>query len=152
MPIEVIVHQIFQWLDVKDVCICRLVSTKWNYYATSNLRDRHELDFANTPIISDTGLNAILKISRHLKVVRLDECWTCTTEDNLFTLANNCPKLRVLSVRRCKYVTDDAIRKLCECCNELQELDVSSCYKVGAIILYYIENIVVDFCNAYSWK
>ncbi|CAB4000684.1 F-box LRR-repeat 20-like, partial [Paramuricea clavata] len=76
-------------------------------------------------------LNAILKISRHLKVVRLDECWICTTEENLFTLANNCPKLRVLSVRRCKYVTDDAIRKLCECCNELQELDVSSCYKIS---------------------
>ena len=130
LPIEIIVHQIFQWLSIEDVCICRLVSTKWNNYATSNLRNRRLLDFADTPIISDIGLHAILKFARQLRVVRLDECWTCTTESNLFILAKNCPKLSVLSVRRCKYVTDDAIRKLCESCNNLQELDVSSCYKV----------------------
>ena len=130
-------HQIFQWLDVEEVCICRLVSTNWNYYATSNLRNRHELDFANTPIISDAGLNAILRIARLLKVVRLDECWTCTTEENLIILANNCSKLCVLSVRRCKYVTDDAIKKLSECCNDLQELDVSSCYKVSTNLVVF---------------
>ena len=135
LPVEVIVHQIFQWLDVQDVCICRLVSTKWNYYATSNLRYRHELDFANTPIISDTGLNAILTLTRQLRVVRLDECWTCTTEENLLLLAKNCTKLCVLSVTRCKYVTDQAIRNLCECCKDLQELDVSSCYKVPYILV-----------------
>ena len=131
LPIEVIVHQIFQWLDYEEVCICRLVSTKWNFYATSNLRNRHVLDFACVPIISDTGLNAIFRIARQLRVVQLDECWTCTTEENLFILANNCPKLCVLSVRRCKFVTDDAIRKISECCNDLQELDVTCCFQIS---------------------
>lgn len=133
LPAEVIVHQIFQCLEVKDVCSCRLVSTKWNYYATSNLRARHKLDFSCMPIISETGLNAILSAARQLRVVLLDECWTCTTEENLLLLAKNCPKLCVLSVRRCKFVTDHAVKKLCEWCKNLQELDVSSCYKVGTI-------------------
>ncbi|XP_028405353.1 F-box/LRR-repeat protein 2-like [Dendronephthya gigantea] len=131
LPIEVIVHQIFEYLDIKEVCTCRLVSKKWNYYSITNLQSRHELDFAGMPVISDSGLNAILRIARQLRVVRLDDCWTCTTEENLFLLANNCPNLSILSVSRCKYVTDDAIKKLCECCKNLQELDVSNCFKVS---------------------
>ena len=143
MPLEVIVDQIFQWLEIIDVCTCRLVSSKWNYYGTSNLRNRHKLDFAGKPIISDRGLNAIFQVAQQLRVVLLDECWTCTTEENLFLLARNCPKLRVLYVRRCKYVTDVAIRKICECCKDLQELDVTSCYQVGTVRLSRLFRTVV---------
>lgn len=133
LPTE-LVSQIFNWLDIMEVCTCRLVSTRWNRSSVMNIKNRKELNFANyRPIISDNGLNAILKMTRHLTVVRLDECWKCATEDNLVLLSKNCPKLRVLSASRCKWVTDHAIRILCERCKGLEELDFSSCYQVSVI-------------------
>lgn len=133
LPTE-LMCQIFNWLDIMEVCTCRLVSTKWNRSSAINIKHRKELDFAKyRPIISDDGLNAILKMSRHLTVVRLDECWKCATEENLVLLSENCSKLRVLSASRCKWVTDHAIRILCERCTGLEELDFSSCYQVSWI-------------------
>ena len=135
LPIELLVRQIFQWLKIMDVCTCRLVSTRWNRIASLNINNRKELNFAHVPIVSEFGLNSILKITRHLRVVRLDECTKCTNEENLILLAENCPGLRVLTTSRCKWVTDNAIKVLCELCTELLELDFSSCYQVSTIMI-----------------
>lgn len=127
-----ITFKILGLLDVVAVCQCRQLSRKWRDQVTEYLRTVLCLDFAPyESILTENGLKHLLMYTSNLRVLHLDSCWPCVTEENLFLIAKNCKKLSVLTTSRCKGVTDAGLEAVSRHCKELTELDLSSCFTIS---------------------
>ena len=126
-----IVFKIFGWLDLTSLCLCRGLSRKWRRHVNEYLGSVMCLDFVPyESILTEDGLKHMLSYVNNLRVLHLDSCWPCVTEENLFVIATNCSKLSVLTASRCKGVSDAALETLARYCKQLAELDLSSCFNV----------------------
>lgn len=127
-----ITFKILGLLYVVAVCQCRQLSRKWRDQVTEYLRTVLCLDFAPyESILTENGLKHLLMYTSNLRVLHLDSCWPCVTEENLFLIAKNCKKLSVLTTSRCKGVTDAGLEAVSRHCKELTELDLSSCFTIS---------------------
>ena len=126
-----ITFKILGLLDVVTLCHCRKLSRKWKDQVNEYLRSVLRLDFVPyESILTEHGLKHLLMYTSNLRVLHLDSCWPCVTEENLFLIAKNCKKLSVLTTSKCKGVTDAGLEALARHCKELTELDLSSCFTV----------------------
>lgn len=129
-PTEII-FQIFGWLDLTSLCLCRRLSRKWRGQVNDYLGSVICMDFVPyESILTEDGLKHMLTYVNNLRVLRLDSCWQCVTEENLFVIAKNCRKLCILTASRCKGVTDAALKTVARYCKSLTEMDLSSCFNV----------------------
>ena len=129
-PTEII-FEIFGWLDLTSLCLCRRLSRKWRGHVNDYLGSVMCLDFVPyESILTENGLKHVLSYVNNLRVLHLDSCWPCVTEENLFVIAKNCRKLSVLTASRCKGVGDAALETVARYCKQLAELDLSSCFNV----------------------
>lgn len=129
-PTEII-FEIFGWLDLTSLCLCRRLSRKWRRRVNEYLGGVICLDFVPyESILTEDGLKHMLSYVKNLRVLHLDSCWPCVTEENLFVIAKNCSKLSVLTASRCKGVSDAALEAVGRYCKQLAELDLSSCFNV----------------------
>ena len=129
-PTEII-FKILGWLDLTSLCLCRRLSQKWREQVNEYLGSVICLDFVPyESTLTEDGLKHMLTYVKNLRVLHLDSCWPCVTEENLFVIAKNCSKLSVLTASRCKGVTDAALETVARCCKTLTELDLSSCFNV----------------------
>ena len=87
--------------------------------AMSNLKSLKSISMAQCKGISDKGLSALWAQHPNLERVILDECDVSSV--SLMTLAEDCPNLSFLSLKRCEKVTDSAIMFMAEHCS-LQKL------------------------------
>ena len=131
LPSDIIFGSLFPVLTLRETCLCRRVSRKWQRQINYYLRQVRVLDFVPFEcVLTPLGLNCVVKHVRNLQVLRLDTCWTSVDEENLCIVAKNCPKLRVLSTSRCKGVTNHSLEVLARNCRNIEELDFSSCFQV----------------------
>ena len=130
LPAEVL-FKVFSLLSLHDLCSCRCVSRKWCYFTNEYFRHIQTLNIVPfQPLMTAYGLKLVLRYVHNLRVVRLETCWKCVNEENLLIIAINCPKLRVLTLSRCKGVTDKCLKALARNCQQIEELDLSSCFQV----------------------
>lgn len=126
-----IIFEILGWLDLTSLCLCRRLSRKWRGQVNEYLGSVICLDFVPyEATLTENGLKHMLTYANNLRILHLDSCWPCVTEENLFVIARNCSKLSVLTASRCKGVTDAALKKVARYCKQLAELDLSSCFNV----------------------
>lgn len=130
LPTEIIFN-ILGWLDLTSLCLCRRLSRKWRGRVNGYLGSVNCLDFVPfETMLTEDGLKHMLTYVSNLRVLHLDSCWPCVTEENLFVIAMNCSKLSVFTASRCKGVTDAALEAVARYCKKLTELDLSSCFNV----------------------
>lgn len=80
--------------------------------------------------ISDYALSEIAKVCRYLQKIDLNslkDARTTITSEGLVTLAQGCPNLQAVYLRRCINVTDEAIVQLSKSCRCLRELNIGGC-------------------------
>ena len=64
----------------------------------------------------------------HIQVI--DFSGTYVHDDAVVTVVQRCRALRVLHLRRCEYVSDDALWAISASAHELTELDIAYCSRV----------------------
>ena len=132
LPTEVL-GKVFCLLGLEELCICRRLSRRWRDLTNQHLHCLRSIDCAPVqPILTATGLRSLLVCAQNLRVLRLETCWRAVNEENLLIVAKNCPRLRVLTLSRCKGVTDGSLQAVARGCQEIEELDLSSCFQVMA--------------------
>jgi len=78
--------------------------------------------------ISDAFIFAFCRFAPELTQIRLDGCQRLS-DNALRLLADGCPKLTVLSLAKCEWVTDQGVEALSRL-PQLQAVDLSDCRKV----------------------
>ena len=150
---------------VESICLDGLVDVSDEILvegAMNDLKALRSISMAQCKGISDKGLRALSVHHPSLERVILDECDVSSI--GLISLAENCPNLVFLSLKRCEKVTDGAImfmaehcalQKLClngvtkltgssmeclvhKCSKSLEELDISWCRDIPEKAVGYL--------------
>lgn len=130
LPTEII-FRILSFLDLNELCSCRRVSKNYQRLINSYFRYINRLDCSPyESILSPEGLKSVITQVYNLREFNLDFCWYSVTEENLLSVANNCPYLRILNTSRCKGVSDTVLEQLSTMCKDLENLNISSCFQV----------------------
>ncbi|XP_070559061.1 F-box/LRR-repeat protein 15-like [Ptychodera flava] len=132
LPDEILVYNIVSKLETPELCLLKLVCKRFHRLVEEYFRHMRALDLTKWNfMITQQGLNHIIKHASCLLELRLDRCWTAATEANLLTIAKRCQNLRALTLSMCKSVTDFAVTVLSQNCTQLEELDLSSCFMLS---------------------
>ena len=154
-------------VDIDDKILCQ--------GALNGLNSLKSLSIAQCHKVTDMGLKAICGNLQGLVEIILDESQISTA--GIISLVDSCPELKVVSLKRCVQVTDDAVMYMAEhldlhkvnlngvvqitgasvdslarnCRHTLEELDISWCRNVPAKAVGYLADSCGSLAKLHAW-
>uniref|UniRef100_A0A1I8B6J9 F-box domain-containing protein n=1 Tax=Meloidogyne hapla TaxID=6305 RepID=A0A1I8B6J9_MELHA len=144
LPTELILR-VFSYLDITSLCRCAQVCRSWNKLSMdgSNWMDV-DLFLFQREVKTSVVESLAKRCANFLKVLSLKGCEN--VQDNAMrSFATKCPNIERLTLTKCKLITDG------EGCKRLEELNISWCEQITDLGLFYIAknciNLKTLFCK-----
>ena len=103
-----------------------------------NFEDLRYIDLSLCKGIADSGFKVLADHNPHIETMIAKQC--NITGQTLLHLVKKCARLVTLDVEACLQITDEAVQRLPQYCNNLRFIDLSFCKKVRTST---IENILM---------
>jgi hypothetical protein len=91
--------------------------------------------------VTDMSLNVIGSTCHMLRSIDLNAAKSSRpsiTSQGVVSLAHGCPYLKVVYLRRCINIDDDAIMALAQCCPQLRDLNIGGCPQITDASLHAV--------------
>ena len=144
IPDEILLFNVFSYLEQRELCEISLVCRRWNFLAGDRLLWR-KLDFTRLPplksemhLVGDRAVNLFSKrFGSSVESVKLCNCHG-VSKSGLISLIQNAHELRELHLCSLTSVSDDLVVRLVKTAPHLEKLSLYGCIQVSDVSMYAI--------------
>ncbi|KAL7074691.1 hypothetical protein ACQ4LE_005554 [Meloidogyne hapla] len=137
LPTELILR-VFSYLDITSLCRCAQVCRSWNKLSMdgSNWMDV-DLFLFQREVKTSVVESLAKRCANFLKVLSLKGCEN--VQDNAMrSFATKCPNIERLTLTKCKLITDGTCEYIGRYCNKIVMVDLENCTLVTDIAIKFI--------------